>query len=120
MSTRAAVILQSGDDYLHFYQHSDGYPEGLGKKLKDFCNNPYAKKHAGDLEYLGTMLVFFCNKEVSNGQPVLAVSTCKIIQDTFVEYIYLIDCQTLDIKTTKTDYSSPQDMMQKVVEKVFK
>lgn len=36
MSTRANIIIQSGDEKLWFYRHSDGYPEITEKSLEVF------------------------------------------------------------------------------------
>jgi len=38
MSTRAGVIIKDGHDELHFYRHSDGYPEGTLPTLEKFLN----------------------------------------------------------------------------------
>lgn len=38
MSTRANIIIKEGKDFLIFYRHSDGYPEGTLPSLKKFVD----------------------------------------------------------------------------------
>jgi len=38
MSTRAGIIVKDGYDEIHFYRHSDGYPEGTLPTLEKFLD----------------------------------------------------------------------------------
>lgn len=49
MSTRAIIQVMRGDDPLvTLYHHHDGYPEYLGRKLRDFCGEHLEKSSADD------------------------------------------------------------------------
>jgi len=62
MSTRAGIIIKDKYDQIHFYRHSDGYPEGTLPALEKFlswvkegkiCNN--VQQSAGWLIVIGAM-----------------------------------------------------------------
>lgn len=94
MSTRACVTVKIddffGENYeLNFYQHCDGYPEGLGKTLRDFVNTPKAKNERGDIEYFARELILYAN---NYGR--LAPAICI---HTDIQYHYVVDCKNLKI-----------------------
>lgn len=79
MSTRAAIIVKDKNTMRNLYQHYDGYPDGLGKQLKDFLKT-YINEKTINVDSL-TMSI------VDEG---IAEHTNWIHSDE--EYLYIIDC----------------------------
>lgn len=101
MSTRANVQIIDGDEVLYFYQHSDGYPEGLGETLKSVLGLKKVADYAGDAEYLAGIVLMEVNRdyiERSQHTPDL-VPAFGIHGDE--SYTYRIDSYTLEITTLK-------------------
>ncbi|MDY6373964.1 MAG: hypothetical protein SPK91_06095 [Bacteroidales bacterium] len=41
MSTRATIkVVKNGETQYRIYHHCEGFPEGVGKELKEFLSNP--------------------------------------------------------------------------------
>ena len=49
MSTRAHIRIKDGDEQIMLYHHHDGYPDGVGRDLKEFLAD---KCKAIGLEYI--------------------------------------------------------------------
>jgi hypothetical protein len=101
MSTRASVIVKDQPYKLYFYQHCDGYPEGLGETLRKVLQDENVKRHKGDIEYLCGAIIMEVNRsyiERNESLPDL-VPAVGIHGDE--EYTYIINADTLDLKTIK-------------------
>jgi len=101
MSTRASVQIVDGNDCLYFYQHSDGYPEGLGETLKSVLTLPGVISQKNDIEYLAGMIMMEVNRgyveqkqRMPDMMPALGVHGDEA-------YTYRIDANTLELKTLK-------------------
>jgi len=101
MSTRASVQIIDGDEVLYFYQHSDGYPEGLGKTLERTLAIKAVADCVDDAEYLAGMLLMEVNRdfiERNLNQPDL-VPAFSVHGDE--SYTYRIDSHTLELTTLR-------------------
>jgi len=101
VSTRASIQLIDGSDTLYFYQHSDGYPEGLGEWLRRCLQLPCVQGCKGDIEYLAGMLLMEVNRdyiERNQRQPDM-VPALDVHGDE--SYTYVIDANTLELLTLK-------------------
>jgi hypothetical protein len=98
MSTRASVVVKDGRDKLYFYQHSDGYPDGLGVSLDRFIQSEKAKSHIDDIEYFCGVLLIEINRDYIEQKTRLPdlVPALGIHGDE--SYTYIIDCRNLTIK----------------------
>lgn len=97
MSTRASVQIIDGKDVLYFYQHSDGYPEGLGKTLEEALKVPLVAGCKNDAEYLAGALLMEVNRG-NDGLPDI-VPAFSVHGDE--SYTYRIDAATLELTTLK-------------------
>lgn len=98
MSTRANVKIFDRHNALYFYQHSDGYPDGLGAWLKRCLSLDKVKQHINDIEYLAGVLIMEYNedyfkKNLSFPDLVPAVG---IHGDE--SYFYEVNSETLELK----------------------
>lgn len=97
MSTRASIQIIDGDDVLYFYQHSDGYPEGLGVKLSKCLQMPKLQEYKDDAEYLAGFLMMEVNRdyiERSQRMPDM-VPALGVHGDE--SYTYQINASTLEM-----------------------
>jgi len=101
MSTRASIQIIDGDDVFYFYQHSDGYPEGLGEWLGRCLQLPKVQDCKDDPEYLAGVLMMEVNRDYIERNLRLP----DMIPATFVHgdeaYTYQIDAKTLEMKTLR-------------------
>jgi hypothetical protein len=99
MSTRASVVVKDAGGKVYLYQHSDGYPDGLGETLKRFLESGAAINHKEDVEYLAAALVAWVNHEnIQRGQKMdLVCSADGVHGDESFQYV--IDADTLDLTT---------------------
>lgn len=66
MSTRAGIIIKDKFDSIHFYRHSDGYPEGTLPTLKEFLDLVKSKKIRNNTSQASGWLVIIGAKEYNN------------------------------------------------------
>ena len=97
MSTRASVVVKDGRDMLFFYQHSDGYLEGLGEWLSKFLLTEQAKRMKSDIEYFAAALLMHCNDDYEKTEYPNLVPAVSVHGDE--SYQYVIDCDTLQMET---------------------
>ncbi len=98
MSTRASVVVRDNHSKIFLYQHSDGYPTGLGKTLAEFLETNTAKNHKEDVEYLAGALVAWVNHDnISGGSSMDLVPAVGVHGDE--QYQYVIDADTLRLDT---------------------
>ena len=92
MSTRANIRIISRLGEKFFYQHSDGYPDGLGKVLEKYIVEQ-SQYHNWDPDVIGNALI---DGTFGKSWDIRRVS--KITGD--VSYVYNIDCvnKTLEIE----------------------
>ncbi len=89
MSTRATILIKSkrNKQEIRIYHHTDGYPEGIGVKLKEFLNGkPY-----WDVEDIANDLV----KGKCCDDIYYEITTSQHGDE---EYAYLIDCDEKQLK----------------------
>lgn len=113
MSTRASILITDGDSTLHFYRHSDGYPECCGKDLKEFIEGYKCQVMRNSVSQSAGWLIVRGHKEYLadgvnfTGKPTLErysgwkvgayEPTDEIHGD--VEYIYIIDLKKFTLTT---------------------
>lgn len=99
MSTRASVIVKDDRDIFYLYQHSDGYPQGLGETIKEFLDSHYARNSKDDIDYLAGALISFVNFDdvKRDASSVSLVPTKSVHGDE--EWQYIIDAVTLELST---------------------
>ena len=93
MSTRAGIIVKDSFSEVHFYRHSDGYPEGTMptlniflKWLKDGIIRDDAIQSAGWLVIIGAMEYNTIPKHVTT-ETVSKWNPAKIVRDTDIDSI---------------------------------
>jgi len=93
MSTRAGIIIKDKYNSIHFYRHSDGYPEGTMptlniflKWLKDGIIRDDAMQSAGWLVVIGAMEYSTIPKHVTT-ETVSKWNPAKIDRDTDIDTI---------------------------------
>ncbi len=115
MSTRALIGLAKGDKYWTVYVHHDGYPEYLGKILKEYYNTKAKARKLislGDLSFVGKeigrkhtfdsynyekhhdwTIAYGRDLEEENTQPKLLTKKgiAKRAENELAEYVYLFD-----------------------------
>lgn len=87
MSTRAHIRIVERHETFMLYHHHDGYPEGIGRDLKQFLNAKkwwYADEIANDLI-----------KQRSIEDDEYEITSCVHGDE---EYIYVIDCDNKTLK----------------------
>ena len=103
MSTRAHILIKDGDEQVMLYHHHDGYPEGVGRKLKKFLAEQFPK--------------YWDVCEIANGlvkgalrYPRRSLLSDKVTIESDMEYeittgihgdeayVYIIDCDKHEIK----------------------
>lgn len=67
MSTRAGIIVKDKFESIHFYRHSDGYPEGTLPTLEKFLNLVKEKKIRNNASQASGWLIMIGAQEYSNG-----------------------------------------------------
>lgn len=95
MSTRANIRITEGDGQILLYHHCDGYPEGVGKELKEFLK--FYKYW--DPERIASDLATMKNRYEKYPYE------CAICLHGDEAYVYVIDCD----KKTLTCYSHRWD-----------
>ena len=101
MSTRASVQIIDGDNVLYFYQHSDGYPEGLGKTLQQVLAKKNVSGCLDDAEYLAGFLLMEVNRDFIERNLSLPDLVPAFGVHGDEAYTYRIDSHTLQITTLK-------------------
>ena len=98
------------------YNHSDGYPEGLGKLLIGFMKTEWFREWNDDPQYLAAMCLVYLYNERNNGNVSswcgLGVSPCI---DDMVYYIYVFNCAT----SVFTVFRKHVDRLEKIKEFTF-
>ena len=102
MSTRATVHFQSdGGTRAIIYQHSEGYPSGLGEELKDFLNdvNQLDDKRFNDPTYLAAKFVVWRVAQYApKDDPLNFLGVGVMLEDPGdIEYRYLLACDSNEI-----------------------
>lgn len=101
MSTRASVIVKDANDKLFFYQHSDGYPDGLGKTLVEFLESDKAKKQKYDLEYFAGVMLMEVNRDYIENNLSLPDLVPALGLHGDESYQYIIDVDNFILETIK-------------------
>lgn len=101
MSTRASIQLIDGEDTLFFYQHSDGYPEGLGAWLSRCLKLPQIQECKDDIEYLAGILIMEVNRDYIERNQRLPDMVPALGVHGDESYTYVIDAKTLELLTLK-------------------
>lgn len=102
MATRAFIGLKQGDNIQVIYNHSDGYPEYLGKMLEQHYNSEEKVKELlsyGDVSILKPTIedsIFYHRDRGEELQKPTAYRGLKHLalslkKDSFIEYIYIFD-----------------------------
>lgn len=99
MSTRASVVVRDNRNRIYLYQHSDGYPDGLGKLIEHFLSTHFALNAKEDLEYLAGALVAFCNYDCIQRNQRSVDLVCAVSVHGDEQYQYVIDADTLRLDT---------------------
>src|SRR5512146_1510510 len=110
MSTRSTTHFTDGDEtkpVAIIYRHSDGYPEGAGKDLRDFLRACQKLKDSrlDDPSYLAAKYVVFLadkfvrrydygkNQEIPSPNPRHLRAVGDLMQDPVdIAYRYVVDC----------------------------
>ena len=105
MSTRATIIVKNSNEKYHLYHHCDGYPEGIGKDLKNYLKTV---SHWYPDDITNVLIKGGLNNddgyEITSGQH------------GDEEYGYLIDCDKKRIKCYRLAWDEFDWKESKVVE----
>lgn len=102
MSTRANIIIESRGEYLIFYRHSDGYPEGTLPSLNEFLDLVKKGVIRDNVSQAAGWLILIGHQEYEGSYPpkewkVGAYEpTYRIHGD--IEYLYILDLREKTIK----------------------
>jgi hypothetical protein len=99
MSTRASVVIRDNHNQIYLYQHSDGYPEGLGKTIEAFLDTHFARNAKEDVEYMAGALVSFVNYDCVHRNQSTVDLVCAVGVHGDEQYQYVIDADTLKLDT---------------------
>jgi hypothetical protein len=124
MSTRANIILKNEHDTLHFYRHSDGYPESTGQDLTEFVKFYTSKRLRLDVMQSAGWLVIRGHREYLDGAFTGDPTTdgfsgwkCGAYEPTTglhadVAYVYVIDLfkRTLETRAVNWSYTEGPDL----------
>jgi len=103
MSTRACVHFcqdEKSEADAIIYKHSDGYPDGLGKDLKNFLKEVQKNvedNRFNDAEYLAAKFVVWQAKQLSGDNHYLDFLSLGIAQKDHsdIEYRYKVICNRI-------------------------
>lgn len=101
MSTRASVKVFEGNHELYFYQHSDGYSDGLGETLKEFLSSAKAISQKGDIEYFCGVMLMEVNRDYIERKLSLPDLMPAVGVHGDEDYQYVIDCDNLTMEILK-------------------
>lgn len=101
MSTRASVQIIDGNHVLYFYQHSDGYPEGLGEWLSRCLKLPCVESCKDDPEYLAGFLMMEVNRDYIERNQRLPDMVPAFGVHGDESYTYQINATTLELITLR-------------------
>lgn len=129
MSTRANIIVKSGDEKLIFYRHSDGYPNGALPTINKFIDLIKSKHIRNDVQQGSGWLIFLGAVEYRNYNPdIFSVETpdkvmpkdWKIgsIEPTTgihgdIQYLYVIDVDDVTVSIYRKEWNG-KDMFQPI------
>lgn len=99
MSTRASVQVYDERNTIYFYQHCDGYPEGLGEWLKQCLALPKVSRHKGDIEYLCGALLMEANRDYIEKNLSCPDLVPAVSYHGDESYTYKINADTLEMET---------------------
>ena len=104
MSTRATILIRKGRKSFWVYHHCDGYPEGVGRDIKEYLASKkrwYADDIVNDLV-----------KGAVAGDMRYEITLCQHGDE---EYAYLIDCDKKELKCYKVGWDEFDWKEEKVV-----
>lgn len=119
MSTRAQIRIKDEYGSFELYHHHDGYPEGVGRDLKNYCDELptgqwshwSTRRIANDL-VKGKLKDPYCGiagedmgYEITNGFH------------ADIEYAYLIDCEKKELKCFYVDFQTDYRSLDEIFEK---
>lgn len=109
MSTRSVVIIKQSKPIkmeAWLYHHHDGYPEGVGAKLKKECNYFF------NIPSCNLNVPYVVNKLVKDANDEYEFTAYTHVD---IEYLYVIDCtkQTLQCYKVLSDWKQYKDIMKK-------
>ncbi len=107
MSTRATILIKGGQEAYRIYHHSDGYPEGVGKDLKEYLGNK------GDNKWWPNIIANEIIKGKVAGDENYELAPCQHGDE---EYAYLIDCTDRKLKCYKLNWNDTDWTDSKLVE----
>lgn len=115
MSTRSGIVLKDGDVYTGIYCHWDGYPDGVGKTLKDHYTDIDKIKQLIDLGAISSLEMNIappegCNHSFANKMSGVTTAyhrdrgdekrifsgtdleeTKRFFKESWAEYLYVFD-----------------------------
>lgn len=102
MSTRAHILVKGGSEKFYLYHHHDGYPEGVGKNLKNYLNNLKWTWYPDDI------VNDLVKGHIDEGYE---ITSCMHGDE---EYLYLIDCDVPQLVGYEilNSYHTYDDIMQ--------
>ena len=93
MSTRATILIKKGCESYRVYHHCDGYPEGIGKDIKEYL--------AGKKQWYADDIVNDLVKGKVANDGSYEITSCQHGDE---QYAYLIDCATRELKCYKVGW----------------
>lgn len=118
MSTRCQIRVV--DEYCHFdlYHHHDGYPEGVGYDLKEYCSklptgqwSSWSVRRIANELIKGAIIGYFAGeKRPDMGYEITGGFHADI------EYAYLIDCDKKELKCYEVDWESDYHSLDEIFE----
>lgn len=124
MSTRCQIRIKNEYQQYDVYHHHDGYPEGVGADLKEYCSKlPTGRWATWSPNRIVNEIVKGAIKETFAGQtqPDMGYEIAFGFHSD-IEYAYLIDCEKRTLECRKLawdkDYEDLTDVLNnaKVVE----
>ena len=109
MSTRATILIRSDrqNEKVRIYHHSDGYPEGLGRDLKEYLKG-VKRWHVYDIA--NDIIKGKCGKKDDGYE----LTPCQHGDE---DYAYLIDCDTRSIICYEIGFDEFEWKDEKIVER---
>lgn len=118
MATRAQIRVKDEYGYIDLYHHCDGYPEGIGRDLKKYCNTlPNGQWAYWSVRITANQLLKGAISEEIDGEVQKDMSyevTNGFHSD--IEYAYLIDCEKKELKCYYVDFESDYRSLEQIFE----
>ena len=103
MTTRANITVMEDGDIMIFYQHSDGYPEGVMPMLRWFVDSMRVGAIRRNIELASGWLVIYGRRKMLTDVPATDSQSVGYVIPAVhihgdIEFYYTVDIKTLTVK----------------------